>query len=71
MACRPLRGLSLLFDPWRLVPVGGLGGFWCVWWFLVFRSLGSRVTLVANSASGPKRHFFMIDGYIDGYQWSR
>jgi hypothetical protein len=27
-------------------------------------------TLVANSASGPKHHFFMIGGVIDGYQWS-
>jgi hypothetical protein len=27
--------------------------------------------LVTNSASGPKHHFLMIDGVIDGYQWSR
>jgi hypothetical protein len=27
------------------------------------------VTLVANSASGPKHHFFMIDGVIDGSWW--
>jgi hypothetical protein len=33
--------------------------------------LRSRATPVANSASGPKHHLFMIDGVIDGYQWSR
>jgi hypothetical protein len=35
------------------------------------RGLIPAETLVASSASGPKHHFFMIGGVIDGYQWSR